>query len=84
MWMFSACRDGPINNPIYACTKHAQEEFFCVDKAVNGCARQPFVALVVGELIFLNAQPEFIDCVLLLDVHWGKENSRDILCLAEW
>ena len=82
--IFSACRDSPINNPLDACTKHAQEEFFCIDMAVDGRARLPFVALVVSESIFLNNPPKLINCVLLLDVHWGKENSWDILSLSEW
>ncbi len=46
--------DGPIDNLLDACTKHAQEELLCLDVAVDGCAGQPFKALVVGQPIFLD------------------------------
>ena len=49
--------------------------------AVDGRARQPFVALVVGEAIFLDNLPKFIDHILLLDVHRGEENSWNFCAL---
>jgi hypothetical protein len=43
-----------IDNSLDACAKHAQEELFCFDAAVDGCAGQPFEALVVCQSVLLD------------------------------
>ncbi len=74
---------GPIDNPLDACAKHALEELFCLDVAVDKCARQPFEALVVCQLVLLDNPSYFVDGVLLLDIHWSKEDAWDFAGLSE-
>ncbi len=45
---------GPIDNLLDACTKHAREELFCLDVAIDRCAGQPFKVLVVFQLVILD------------------------------
>ncbi len=40
----------------------------------------PLVTLVVGESLCVNYLSHLVYCVLMLDVHWGKEQVGDELC----
>jgi hypothetical protein len=64
--------DSPSNNPFVTCPKHTREEFIHPDMVIDGFARQPFKALVVGQSVLLNDPSKFVNCVLLLDIHRSK------------
>ena len=46
--------DGPINNLFDTCAKHTGEELIRPGTVIDKCARQPFKALVVDQLVLLN------------------------------
>ena len=43
----------------------------------------PLVALVVGQSFFVDNFSHFVDCVLVLGVHWCEEKFWDLHCFAE-
>ncbi len=73
----------PIDNLLDACTKHAGEELFRLDAAVDRSARGPLEALVMGLTVLGDDPAEFVDGISLLDVHWSDEDVRNFLGLRE-
>ncbi len=69
--MLESCCDYPVYYPPEAVSKHAKKELVFLYSAVDGSVGQPFVALVVGELILLDDLAKLVNDVLLLDVHWS-------------
>ncbi len=75
--------NNPIDNPLDACTKHAGEELFHLDAAVNRSAQGPLEALVVGLTVLGDDPAKFVDGILLLDVHRSDEDVRNFLGLCK-
>ncbi len=73
IWVFSSCSDGPIDESLKARTVKTRQMFFEDDSAVDGGAlSRPLVTLVVGETLLVDDFSCFVDCVLILDVHWSE------------
>ncbi len=73
----------PIDDPLEACTKHAGQELFRLDAAVDRSARGPLEALVVGLKVLEDDPAKFVDGILLLDVYRSDEDVRNLLGLRE-
>ena len=58
-------------------TKMASHQEAFDDSAVDGTARFPFVALIVGESIFFNNSAMFIDGILMSNIHGGEKGARE-------
>jgi hypothetical protein len=82
-WEFLLCPHNPNYNPPDAGPKHAGKEVFFAYPAIHQCTQaiHPFEALVERQAVLLDDPPVVVNGVLLLDIHWGNEDSWDLLCL---